>query len=385
VVPFPVEHTASFTQQSLVPAQEAARSLLHVDPLPTLSLGGGWWVAVGDYPGGGDEPRVVEGPSAGLPLGAALVARAAGLELRRDVYSTARLSSDGGAWALTGETPGLAESQLRAKGRIVALIALSSHREVQPLVITAGEKDGRFIAAGASEFGVAIAVETVQSLPVSTDRLITNIYGGVVANEDRDLARVREQAQIRPRASATAWSRVGQHLAQRILDAPGVGRWVFMVPQPPCVWETADRQLSCEQAVGMALARQSPEGGQRQMVPLYLSADQLYDELFLAHRSVSQVVALRGRVPLPREEGQRLARLAIVEADLRHGKVVLFLGRLADGDRQAVDRLLGHLDSRVRRIVTAKWLDAEGASYPARSIMLKKYGFVEERFGEAWD
>lgn len=177
---------AELVDKSLRPAWRAVERFLDMEVdimrLESISLDEAW-IAVGDYPGGGEIRGGVDGSSAGISLAVGLVSRLAALAPRPGYLATGAIELDGATRSVSG---------LRAKGQAIGLLSWvlgERHR-----VLVASEDDGQYLLSGAREYpGGLIEIEVVYDLGQAVRAWLRSIYGEAL---DRQIALGREASRL---------------------------------------------------------------------------------------------------------------------------------------------------------------------------------------------
>ncbi len=363
VVPHDIDETADLTRDSLVPAIEAVTGFTGgavLDPRRT------WQLAVGDYPGGAQIPNSpnrltqITGPSAGAALGAALLSRACGEDLLPGGYVTAELASNGQLRPLLGGLSGVTDSDLQAKGRVLALTAAVTGRP-PPRVVVASEEDGALLRAGAG--GLPLTVAQASCLCRATDLVSAGFYS-------RSLVRQSLQTIAPPDAAPThggAGSSMdpANLVIRRLIDHQHIERWLFLSPV------SAARSGDLAHAVSTGLARQAlqPEFGGP--VPVLLSVRSLQQASPPVRGEPRPLAELVVDVLFPGVSPvRRRAQQARIEHHLRDGTVLVILASPVDqclGGTSAkgilaesiVKRVIERVVWQARRIVIVASVDSQ--------------------------
>lgn len=194
-----IDATRHFSRESLERAWRAAGGLLDLpndnDRGEGLKLEADITIdntllAVGDYPGGVEPLRSLEGASAGLALAVWIVAHAAALTPRPGWFVTAQIESNGSVFPLEDR------AVLRAKGRAVAALAKLARSgksglpgiiplDITPTVVVASDGDARHIEEGALEVGVELPTRVAHSLSEAVTLMLEDPYTHILSEQSR--------------------------------------------------------------------------------------------------------------------------------------------------------------------------------------------------------
>ena len=144
----------------------------------------------GDYLGGFHAvvPVYIDGPSAGVALAAALIARGNGLDILRSSLVTAAIDASGNVQPLNGGP------QLRCKGRLFGLLLqLDGALEGQYRVLYAAEENLGHLRDGVQEAGISperaiTAVQPIKQVAEFDGTLTDDIYRGFIDRYIRDFS-----------------------------------------------------------------------------------------------------------------------------------------------------------------------------------------------------